>query len=94
MEADTKQHPNCKAGARHGERLMALHRDADQRPEKRTRKQTDQADLGRDKKARKDGTTHTQLVKAPLKLREQAQTKRTIVERAQQRDAERMWEKY
>ena len=74
--------------------MMALHRDAEQRPEKRTRKRTDQADAGRDKTARKDRTTHTQLVKAPLKLRERAQTRRTSVERAQQRDAERMWEKY
>ena len=93
MEADTKQHPNCKAGARHGERLMALQRDAEQRPEKRTRKRIDQADAGRDKTARKDGTTCTQLVKAPLKLRELAQTKRTSVARAQQRETERMWEK-
>ena len=42
---------------------------------------------------RKDGTTHTQLERAPPKLRERAQTRRTSASRGQRRDAERIWVK-
>ena len=42
---------------------------------------------------RKDGTTHTQLERAPPKLRERARTRRTSAAWGQRRDAERTWAK-
>ena len=91
MEADPKHHPNLAAGESHGERLLAPCRYADQRPAKRMRKRTEQADVGQARTARKEGMTHMQLVKTLLNLREWAQTKRTSAAQAQRSDAERTW---
>ena len=46
--------------------------------------------MDRVRMVRKDGTTHAQLVRARLKLRERERTRWTSAVRAQRRDAEQI----
>ena len=59
-EAEPRLHSNHAAGAKHSERSLVLHMDAEQRLVKRAMKQMEWADMGWVRTPLKDGVNHVQ----------------------------------